>query len=168
MKAPLLVLLALTACASDSEHALKRNREERARRTAAMREATKQTEHGAPLAGDALRDALAGRTHVFEYEVRPNGERARYVVTDFFASDGRLVHLDHWIARNAERGDAWRVDGSRLCERIAAYSPDERCFTLARDARGRMQYYIDAPGEPSHGLLTSVTTRVVDGEIAEE
>jgi len=162
------LLLVLTSCASDSEYALKANRDERAQRTAAMQDATRQTPRGAPLAGPALLDAVAGRTHLFEYETRPNGERVRYVVTDFFARDGHLVHLDHWAARKADPQDAWRIDGGRLCERIAAYSTTERCFALALDAQGRIQYYVDAPGEPSHGLLTSVTSRVIDGPVADE
>lgn len=69
------------------------------------------------------------------------------------------------IARSREgrAGDHWRIEGPRLCVLNGDFSPDEQCYRIAVLADGRVQYYIDAPGQEAHGLLTKVTSVILQG-----
>jgi hypothetical protein len=41
----------------------------------------------------------------------------------------------------------------------------EQCYTIAVRSDGHVQYFIDAPGEETHGLLTKVPTATHDGQL---
>lgn len=166
--AVLALLIAAAGCEafrSDSENAVRAARAERARRVAGMQAATRETARGADVAGDALTRAVSGRTHVFTYQVTPDGRRERYVESTYFRPDGRLVYRNTLWAMDPDGrdGDHWRVDGDRLCILNGGFSSDEQCYRLAVEADGRIQYYVAEPGHEADGLLTKVTDRVTDG-----
>lgn len=135
---------------SDAENLSRQRRAERARAVAGMRAATQQTRRGADVAGEALTRSVSGRTHVFVYGTRPGGRAERYVEYSYFRPDGR-------------DGDHWRVDEERLCILNGGFSADERCYRLAEQPDGRVQYYVADPGSESDGLITKITDRIIDG-----
>jgi hypothetical protein len=141
---------------SDSENAQRQSRAEHASRLRGMREATRQTPGGTPVTGEELRALVAGRTHVSVYAVSPTGARERYVEYAYFEPDGHFVYLNSsWATRpDGDPTDRWRVDGPRLCVLNHAFGPDERCYTIRVTPAGHVQYYVDAPGADTDGLLT--------------
>src|SRR4051812_21529675 len=90
-----LLLLAM-ACypGSDAEVAARAGRRESERRLRDMKLATAQTAAGEALAGAALAGAVSGKTHVFEYQSRPNGDSGRYVEHYYFAPGGPLAYTN--------------------------------------------------------------------------
>ena len=164
----LALALVATGCEafySDSENFSRQARAEHDRRVAGMRAATAQTPAGAPVAGDALRALLAGRTHVSVYEFSPGGKHERYVEYQYFVPDGRFVYLNtSWATDpNGRPGDTWRVDDPRLCILNQSFGSDEHCYTIAVTPAGHVQYFIHQPGADTHGLLTREVTIVEDG-----
>jgi hypothetical protein len=110
---------------------------------------------------------VSGRTHESVFERTPSGERGRYVERSYFGPDGRFIYTNSLWARDPDgREDAsWRVDGPRLCIVNPAMTSEEQCYTIAVRPDGRVQYFIDAPGEETHGLLTKVPTAVHEGRL---
>lgn len=122
-----------------------------------MRQATKTTPVGRRIEGSDLQSFLSDKTHVFVYE--------KSIEWTHFRGDGRFVYLNTTWARD-ERGsenNTWRVDGRRLCILNTQFSQDEHCYTIAVTANGRVQYFIDQPGDPADGLLTKITTETYQG-----
>lgn len=150
---------------SDAENFSRQRQAERARAAAGMRAATEQTARGADVAGDALTRLVSGRTHVFEYGSAPGGRKTRYVEYTYFRPDGGFVYRNtEWATDPAGRGgDHWRVEDARLCILNGGFSADERCYRLAVQPDGRVQYYVAEPGNETDGLLTKITDRIVDG-----
>jgi hypothetical protein len=140
---------------------------DRRERIAGMRAATAQTARGADVAGDDLRRLVAGKTHESVYERTPSGEHRRYVERSYFDPDGRFVYANSTWARSPDgrEGARWRVDGPRLCILNPDMTSTEQCYTIAIRPDGRVQYFIDAPGEETHGLLTKIPTAVHDGQL---
>ncbi len=132
-----------------------------------MREATATSPRGTGVAGEELRRLVAGRTHESVFARTPSGEARRYVERSYFAPDGRFVYTNSLWARDPEGRDGarWRVDDARLCILNPAMTSDEQCYTLAVRRDGRVQYFIDAPGQETHGLLTKIPTAVHDGQL---
>jgi hypothetical protein len=161
----LVPVLGCEAFRSDAENFSRQRRAERARAVVEMRAATQQTTRGADVAGDALGRLVSGRTHVFEYGTAPGGRAERYVEYSYFRPDGRFVYRNtHWATSPDGRdGDHWRVEGARLCVLNGSFSADERCYRLAEQADGRVQYYVAEPGDEADGLLTKITNRIIDG-----
>jgi hypothetical protein len=114
-----------------------------------------------------LRRLVSGKTHESVYERTPSGERARYVERSYFAPDGRFVYTNSLWARDPEgrEGAGWRVDGPRLCIVNPAMTSQEQCYTIALRPDGHPQYFIDAPGDETNGLLTKIPTSVHDGRL---
>jgi len=163
----ILSSLILLGCypGSDAETFHRQREKERQRAIAAMRQATKTTAAGRRIEGSELELFLRDKTHVFAYESTPDGRRERYIESTYFRADGRFVYLNTLWARdpNGSENDKWRVDGNRLCVVNTHMSQDEHCYTLAVNPDQRVQYFIDRPGDPSHGLLTKITTETYDG-----
>ena len=158
-------LLALSCYpGSDAEMANREWRKDNERRVAGMRAATQVTAEGKRVEGEALRAALAGHTHVFEYPTSPDGRHQRYVEYAYFGPDGRFVYLNNLWVHEPRAGDHWRVDGPRLCILNSYLSTQEQCFTIALLPDARVQYYVAQPGDPADGLLTKVTSAVHEGE----
>lgn len=163
-----LVLCTLAACEwtySDNENFQRHARAERLRRLAGMRAATAQTTVGQRLEGEALLALLTDHTHVSVFDRTPSGQRKRYVEYRYYGPGGRFVYVNTEWAVNPDGNpdDRWRVDGPRLCVLNHALSQDEHCYTIAVAPDGRVQFFIDAPGEETHGLLTSVVSIVEEG-----
>lgn len=150
---------------SDAENYARQDRADRARRLVGMKAATQQTARGRDTSGDDLTRLVSGRTHVFVYHMAPGGRPGRYVEYAYFRADGHFVYRNSLWAMNPEGrdGDAWRVDGPRLCVLNGEMSSTEQCYRLAVQPNGRVQYYIDAPGAETDGLLTKITDEVTDG-----
>ena len=150
---------------SDSEVFQRRWEADRQERIAGMKAATRQQARGEAVGGAALRVLLTGRTHEFDYQQDPLGRPGRYVEYYHFQRDSRLVFSNPPLSASpgAVNDDRWRVDGDRLCVVTAWLSPDERCFTLAVLPNGRVQYFVQEPGDQADGLLTKVTNAVFDG-----
>ena len=163
----LLACSLLPGCApyGDGAYAQKQHRREVERRTADMRLATDQVRRGDDLADDDLVQALAGRTLVQRYAGFPNGQRGEFVQYRYFAADGRLQIVDNWLepSGSAERGDWWKVDGPRLCLLQHGYSETPSCYRMARTSAGALQWYVDDPEQPYHGLLTVVSAEFIEG-----
>lgn len=121
-----------------------------------MRLATAQTVRGKAVAGEALRQLVSERTWVAHYEIFPDGAKGQYRTYEYFRQDGQFIwaHNWHYGEPRAVAGDRWRVDGERLCIVHRHFSHREKCYTVALDAEGVIQLYIDAPGTPDHALLT--------------
>lgn len=141
---------------------------DRRARIRGMRAATAQHERGRDLAGDELKHFLADTTHESVFDQAPGGRAMRYVEHDYFAPDGRFVYHNNLWAREAEgrEGSRWSVEGPRLCIVNLDMSPDAKCYTIAVRPDGRPQFFIDAPGDESDGLLTSIPTSVHRGRLA--
>ena len=164
----LVVASVATGCwESDSASFSRAWEADRRARIAGMRAATAQTAHGTDVAGDDLQRLVAGKTHESVYERTPSGERGRYVERSYFAPDGRFVYTNSTWARNPDGRDGarWRVGGPRLCILNPDMTSTEQCYTIAVLPDGRVQYFIDAPGEETHGLLTRIPTSVHDGPL---
>ena len=163
-----LVVCALAACDwvySDNENFQRRVRAERERRLVGMRAATEQTAVGRRLEGEALVAFLTDHTHVSVFDRTPSGQRKRYVEYRYYGPGGRFVYVNtEWaISPDGNPDDRWRVDGPRLCVLNHALSQDEHCYSIAVAPDGRVQFFIDAPGDEYHGLLTSVVPTVEEG-----
>lgn len=163
-----LVLCALAGCDlvySDNASFQRRVRAERQRRLAGMRAATAETAVGRRLEGEALVAFLTDRTHVSVFDRTPTGQRTRYVEYRYYGRGGRFVYMNTaWaVSPEGNPDDHWRVDGPRLCVLNHALSRDEHCYTIAVAPDGRIQFYIDAPGDEFHGLLTSIVSIVEEG-----
>ena len=130
-----------------------------------MRQATKTTAPGRRIEGSDLESFLSGSTHVFVYESTPDNRRQTYIEWSYFRDDGRLVYVNTRWARdqNESQNNKWHVDGHRLCILNTHFSQDEKCYTIAVTANGRVQYFIDQPGDPADGLLTKVTDETYKG-----
>lgn len=152
------LVLVLGAChhGSDAIYAQRQAEQRNAEATQDLRLATQQTARGAPLAGEALRALVAGRTWVSEFGAFPNGSPGSFRTQEYFREDGQFIWAHNWIQGEASAvpGDTWQVDGDRLCIRHQYWSQDVRCYSAAVGAQGEIQLYIDAPGTPNHGLLT--------------
>lgn len=163
-----LVLCALAACDwlySDNANFQRHARAERQRRLAGMRAATAQTPVGRRLEGEALVAFLSDHTHVSVFDRTPSGQHKRYVEYRYYGPGGRFVYVNTEWAVNPDGNpeDRWRVDGRRLCVLNHALSQDEHCYTIAVAPDGRVQFFIDAPGDEFDGLLTSVVSIVEEG-----
>ncbi len=130
-----------------------------------MRLSTAQVERGERLHGKALVAFLSGRSFGYRYGSFPDGSRGDYVVYRHFNPDGRFIAVDNHLhnAPNSVDGDAWSVDGERLCVLHQWVSSTPQCYAAAVDARGGLQLYIDDPASQFHGLLTSVSNEIIDG-----
>jgi drug/metabolite transporter superfamily protein YnfA len=160
-----MALIGCEAFYSDNENFQRQSRAEHARRVAGMRAASAQTPVGTRLEGEGLRALLSGRTHVAVFGVSPSGRRERYVEYRYYAPGGQFVYVNTAWARDPKGNpsDRWRVDGPRLCVLNQAFTADEQCYTIAVTAKGHVQYFIDRPGDDTHGLLTSVISIIQDG-----
>jgi len=140
---------------------------DREKRVAGMRAATSQSARGTDVSGEDLQRLFAGKTHESVFARTPSGERGRYVERSYFAPDGRFVYTNSLWARDADGRDGahWRVDGPRLCILNPDMTSTEQCYTIAVRPDARVQYFIDAPGEETHGLLTKVPTAVHEGQL---
>ena len=165
MRFTAVLLLLLAGCQYGDGAAFSREWErERQRRIKSMKAATAEQARGRAIVGEELTALVSGKTHVFEYGSDPLGKRGRYVEYHYFRPDGRYVFLNTMLQSDPEGKpeDRWRVDGSRLCTINTWFSSDEHCFAIALLPNGRVQYYIDEPGDQTHGLLTKVTNAVQD------
>jgi hypothetical protein len=61
------------------------------------------------------------------------------------------VNTEWALNHDGNPDDHWRVDGPRLCVLNHALSQDEHCYTIAVTPDGRVQFYIDAPGDEFDG-----------------
>jgi hypothetical protein len=149
----------------DGAYAQKQHRREVARRTADMRLATAQVQRGEELVGEDLRRVLAGRTLVQRYASFPNGRQGEFVQYRYFAADGRLQVVDNWLEPSGSepRGDWWKVEGPRLCLLHQGFSSTPSCYRMARTPAGALQWYVDDPEQPYHGLLTVISTEFLEG-----
>lgn len=161
------VTLILTACypGSDARYATRQSEERQVESTRALRAASEQTPRGSPLTGAALRERVMERTWSSEFERFPNGDAGPYRTYHYFRQDGQLIWVHNWIYGEAKAvpGDRWRVEETRLCMVHQHFSHQENCYTMALDARGALQLYIDAPGTPNHGLITRVIRNSLAG-----
>lgn len=150
---------------SDSAASQAAHRREVERRARAARTATAQTPPGRKVEGAELEALLRDKTHFFIYETDPSGRRGRYVESFYFRPDGRLIYTNtSWVTDSTgAEGDAWRVEGDRLCYLNSSFSSDERCYTVAVREDGRIQYSVHEPGNPMHGLLTKATDDIRAG-----
>jgi len=163
-----LVLLVASGCwESDSESFRRAWEADRRERIAGMRAATAQSERGTDVSGEDLRRLVADKTHESVYERTPSGEQQRYVERSYFGPDGRFIYTNSAWARDpgGREGAHWRVDGPRLCILNPDMTSTEQCFTIAVRPDGRVQYFIDAPGQETNGLLTKIPTAVYDGPL---
>jgi hypothetical protein len=159
-----LLLFVLTACQYGDGAAFSREWEkDRQRRIKEMKAATAEQDRGRAVAGEELRALVSGRTHVFEYGSDPQGKQGRYVEYEYFRPDGAFVFQSTSMQREPAANDRWRVDGNRLCIVNTWLTSEEHCFQLALLPNGRIQYFIDKPGDQTHGLLTKVTNTVQEG-----
>lgn len=168
--ASLLALLlagALGCWESDNETFHRARERERRSRLAGMRSATREIERGRDLAGDELSKFLVDSTQVSVFDRAPSGQAMRYVEHCYFASDGRFVYHNTIWAREPEgrEGSRWWIEGPRLCILNLDMSRDPACYAIALRPDGRPQYYIDRPGDESHGLLTKIPTAVHRGRL---
>lgn len=164
----LLTLGVASACWQSDSATFSRNWErDRRARIRGMRAATAQNERGRDLAGDELKRFLADTTHESDYDQAPGGRAMRYVERSYFGADGRFIYHNSLWAREPEgrEGSRWWVDGPRLCIVNLDMKPEPNCYTIAVRSDGRPQFFIDAPGDESHGLLTSIPTRVERGRM---
>ena len=160
-----LIFIAAGCWESDNASFQRARRAERRERIAGMQAATARTTRGVDVAGEDLRRLVSGKTHESIFERTPSGERRRYVERSHFAPDGRFVYTNSTWARSPEGRDGarWRVDGPRLCIVNPDFTSTEQCYTIAVRPDGRVQYFIDEPGDETHGLLTKIPTTVHDG-----
>lgn len=162
-----LLMPALAACTlkSDAQYASDQSRQRNEQAVRGMQAATQQTTRGQDLSGSALTAALAGKTLVDRYQRSPYGRAEPYVVQKHFASDGRFVVVDQPREYGALTNDQdrWRVDGPRLCIKGPPSQSEWKCYRMAVTSDGALQWFIDAPGTPSHGLLTIVTREILNG-----
>jgi len=149
----------------DGAAAMRAHRKEVERRTRGMRRATSETPRGRDLAGEELVRALSGRSLVFRYGSFPGGRRGSYVLYRYYRPDGGFVVADNWLHGRGEldEGDRWTVEGPRLCVLQQSHSQRPSCYRLARAEDGTLQFYVDDPDEPYHGLLTTSTREILDG-----
>jgi hypothetical protein len=163
----LAIAAVVAACGPMSDSATHQRQAERERKAGvrAMQAATAQTARGREIGGDELRILVSGKTHVSQYERGPGGAQGPYIEYSWFRPDGRFVYMNSLWALDPEgkEGDAWRVDGDALCIRNSSFTSEEQCYRLALTPDGKIQYYIHQPGEDSHGLLTKIPDRVIDG-----
>lgn len=138
---------------------------ERERGLEAMRDATRSAPVGQRFAGKALTAQLSGKTHVFVYQTNPGGKKKRYVEQKYYRPDGRLVYVNTEGARAPDESESnyWRVEGDRLCAVNVVVSTEERCYTIAVQTNGKVQYFIAEQGSEYDGLLSLVTDEVRDG-----
>jgi len=164
-----LVLLGLTSGCWESDNAAFQRawEKDRQERIAGMRAATAQQSRGVDVVGENLRRLVAGKTHESVFTRTPSGERQRYVERSYFDPAGRFIYTNSLWARDPQgRANAhWRVDGARLCIVNPDMTTEEQCYTVAVRPDGRVQYFIDAPGEETHGLLTKIPTTVHEGQL---
>ena len=162
-----IVASLLCACGpyGDAAHEARKHRRDVERRSDDMRVATRQTQRGQDLAGDALIQALSGKTLVKRYASFPNGTAGAYVIFTHYRSGGEYVLVDNWLQPEVEvdNADRWSVEGPRLCVLDTSYSSDRKCYRVARTPDGTLQFYIDQPGEPYDTLLTIVVREVLEG-----
>ena len=167
---------ALAACAllvasgcweSDNASFQRAWRAERQKRVAGMRAATAQQARGTDVTGDELRTLVSGKTHESVFERTPSGEKRRYVERSYFSPDGRFIYTNSSWVRDPEgrEGARWRVDGARLCIVNPDFTSEEQCYTIAVRPDGRVQYFVDEPGDDTDGLLTKIPTSVHDGRL---
>src|SRR5262245_8974906 len=132
-----------------------------------MRAATAEQSRGADVVGEDLRRLVAGKTHESIFVQTPSGQRQRYVERSYFAADGRFIYTNSLWARDpgGREGARWRVDGARLCIVNPDMTAEEQCYTIAVRPDGRVQYFIDEPGDETHGLLTKIPTSVHEGQL---
>jgi len=134
----------------------------------AMRATTTEYEQGTALVGQALVDALSGRTLVFRSRISVGGRETDSVVYRYFGPGGRFVYFDNNM-RNVgfsfkyKEGDYWKVNGPRLCTLSQLRSSEPNCYSVARTTDGTIQFYVDDPGGPYHALLTAMTREVIEG-----
>lgn len=132
-----------------------------------MRTSTAGIPRGRDLEGDELKRAFADRTIVRRYRRTPTGERADYVVYEYFLADGRFAVVENWtrppLPVEALEGDYWSVSGPRLCYRHARHYPEPRCFRVTEGRGGELQFYLDKPGSEFDGLLESIEVEILQG-----
>jgi hypothetical protein len=134
----------------------------------AMRATTAEYERGTALVGQALVDALSGRTLVFRSRISVGGRETDSVVYRYFGPGGRFVYFDNNL-RNVgfsfkyQEGDYWKVTGPRLCTLSQLRSSVPNCYVVARTTDGTIQFYVDDPGGPYHDLLTAMTREIIEG-----
>lgn len=160
----------LGACAalthSDSGYSVAQRQRENESALRAMKEGTRETPRGTPLEGAELARAVAGKTLVYRYDVRPDGRTGRFVVQEYFAQDGRFSVVDEpsIYSKSGSEKFRWRLQEGGLCILGDPSQPDEwLCYRMTRARDGVLQTYIDKPGSPYDGLLTLVTSDVIDG-----
>jgi len=134
----------------------------------AMRSTTAEYERGTALAGQALVDALAGRTLVFRSRISVGGREHDSVVYRYFGPDGHFVYLDNnmldvGFSFEYKEGDYWKVTGPHLCMLSQFRSSEPSCYFVARTSDGTIQFYVDNPGGPYHDLLTAFTREIIEG-----
>ena len=164
-------LAVVAACAQgcgpygDGAAAQRAHRRESERRAADMAAATRQTDRGADLAGEAIVAAVSGKTWVSRYGSFPDGKRGDYLLYRHFREDGAFVATDNYLNSRVDpaSGDTWKVDGPRLCIVWHSFSQDPHCYRTARAANGALQVYVDEPGSQYDKLLTMVISEVLDG-----
>lgn len=152
---------------SDTASFRRASEADRRERIAGMRAATATQARGTDVVGDDLLRLVSGHTHESVFERTPSGEHRRYVERSYFAPDGRFVYTNSSWARSPDgrEGARWRVEGPRLCIVNPDMTSAEQCYTIALRPDGRVQYFIDAPGEETHGLLTKIPTAVYEGQL---
>ena len=163
----LLLLLLFPACEATRSDAVNASRAaERARRQnlRELRQASAAIPRGTPVSGAALVAALEGRTHIFVFGRRSKVAQANFTESFHFVPGGEMAYTNNeWAPSPNRAADRWRVEGERLCILINGYSHVEKCYTIASDGAGRIQYFIADPGDESDGLLTRVTDEIRDG-----
>ncbi len=166
-QAVLFLSLLCAACApyGDGAEATRQHRKQVAERTRDMRAATAQVARGTDLAGERLRDVVAGRTWVVRYGSFPNGQKGDYVLYRHFEPAGRLRHVDNWLSPTAATSDEdrWTVDGARLCLLQTRIAQTPSCYRVALAAGGTLQLYVDDPDAGYDGLLTSIVSEFIEG-----
>jgi hypothetical protein len=147
---------------SDSQNAGRRNAQARQSALASMKLASSQAAPARPVTGQALVQLLSGNSHVEAY--RKSASDAKPYVThyDYYGADGTFVGRDTHARRTPayqEQG-RWSVKGDSLC---IVKTGQENCYTVRLAADGAIQYWIDKPGDPFHGLLTRIVRTVRPG-----
>ena len=137
------------------------HRRQVAERREGLRDYTAETERGTDLSGQALVDALSGRTLVYHYGSFLDGRRGDYVTYHHYRPDGRLVYVDNWLDSSGQgrKGHYWKVTGPRLCVVRQSYSSTPLCYRVARTDAGAIQFYTDDPTEPYHGFADHLDPR---------